>query len=100
MGLTGCRGSRGFKVSRGQTLSGLAHRYHVSTAQLAQWNKLDTDAGLRIGQTLVVYTGKPSRTTLVRTASKSRRKNSRHGGSSVTAMSSRTQPLARQSTKH
>jgi len=88
-----------FKVRKGETLNSLAQRYRVSTAQLAQWNKLKADAGLHSGQTLVAYVNKPTRTASARTAAKSGRKSSRNGGSSVTAMSSRTQPLARQSTK-
>lgn len=86
-----------FKVRKGQTLSGLAQSYRVSTAQLAQWNKISADAGLRIGQTLVVYVNKPTRSTSVRTAAKSSRKSSRSSGSSVAATTRRTQPLARQS---
>ena len=88
------------KVRKGETLGGVAHRYRVSTVQLAQWNKLNGNGSLRTGQTLVVYLSKPIRTASVRTAAKTGRKNSRNGGTSVTVMSSRTQALARQSTKH
>ncbi len=87
------------KVRKGETLGGVAQRYRVSTAQLVQWNKLNAKGSLRTGQTLVVYLNKPTRTASIRTAAKTGRKNSRNGGTSVTVMGSRTQALARQSTR-
>lgn len=93
-----------FKVHKGETIRSLAHRYRVSTEQLAQWNKLNANTNLRVGQTLLVYLSKPNKTASIRTAAartnvKSSRKHLHNGGSSATAMIDRTLPLARQSTK-
>jgi len=41
------------KVERGETLSGIAARYNVSSGNLKQWNNLDEDM-VRIGQTLKI----------------------------------------------
>jgi membrane-bound lytic murein transglycosylase D len=58
------------KVRRGETLSGIALRYHVSVAKLRQWNgpmKI-----LRIGQTIAIAQ------TGIRKTSVHRRKSSDH----------------------
>ena len=62
------------KVAKGDTLSGLAQRYRVSTAQLAQWNKISTNATLRIGQALVVHV--PSKASTRMAGNKTRSKTS------------------------
>ena len=43
-----------YKVKSGDTLSGIASRYHTSVKQLKQWNHLRSDA-LRIGQIIYIY---------------------------------------------
>ncbi len=59
-----------YKVRRGDTLSGIAHRYHVSVARLKQWNgPLNI---IRPGQTIAVAE------TGVRRTSGHRRKSSDH----------------------
>ena len=59
-----------YKVRRGDTLSGIAHRYHVSVARLKQWNgPLNI---IRPGQTIAVAE------TRVRRTSGHRRKSSDH----------------------
>mgnify|MGYP002662422115 CR=1 FL=1 len=47
---------KAIRVQRGDTLSSLAKRHNVSAHQLTSWNKLPANAGLRIGQTLSIYT--------------------------------------------
>ena len=41
-------------VKKGETLSGIAKKYHVGVKQLRSWNNLKSD-NLRIGQKLIVY---------------------------------------------
>lgn len=43
------------KVRNGETLSHIAHRFHVSVKSLVQWNQLDIDKYLQPGQVLRVY---------------------------------------------
>jgi len=45
-----------FKVGKADTMAGIAARYKVRTEQVAQWNKLGSNARLKPGQALVVYT--------------------------------------------
>ncbi|MBP7978124.1 MAG: transglycosylase SLT domain-containing protein [Comamonas sp.] len=47
---------KAIRVQRGDTLASLAKRHNVSAHQLTSWNKLPANAGLRIGQTLSIYT--------------------------------------------
>ena len=57
-------------VHRGETLGGLAHRYHVSIAKLKQWNgplKI-----IRIGQTIVIAQGGSSQPYAHRSKSRER----------------------------
>ena len=42
-----------YKVKKGDTLLGIAARYHISVANLKQWNNLKTD-NIQIGQTLTI----------------------------------------------
>ena len=41
------------KVKKGDTLSGIAAKYHVSVANLKKWNNLKSDK-IQIGQTLII----------------------------------------------
>lgn len=41
-------------VRSGETLSGIAHKYHISTAQIMRSNKLKNANRLRIGQKLII----------------------------------------------
>lgn len=43
-----------YKVRKGDTLGGIAHRYHTTVSALKKWNHLRSD-NLRIGQTLKIY---------------------------------------------
>jgi membrane-bound lytic murein transglycosylase D len=52
-----------YRTARGDTLAGVARRYRVAPADLAQWNKLGATAPLNAGQQLVIYV--PSVTTKV-----------------------------------
>ena len=45
---------RGHRVQPGETLYSLARQYGVTVAQLRQWNNLNENDGLRIGQQLIV----------------------------------------------
>ncbi|MDF1691716.1 MAG: LysM peptidoglycan-binding domain-containing protein [Zhongshania sp.] len=49
-------------VSRGDTISGIADKYGVNTAQINSWNKLASSATIRPGQKLVIW-GKASNTS-------------------------------------
>lgn len=42
------------KVTRGQTLGGIAHKYGVTVAQIKKWNHLKGDM-IYVGQVLVIY---------------------------------------------
>ena len=37
-------------VKRGETLGGIAHRYHVTTSQLMRWNGIKNPHKLKLGQ--------------------------------------------------
>lgn len=43
-----------YKVKSGDTLSGIAHRYHTTVSNLKKWNGLRSDK-VRIGQKLIIY---------------------------------------------
>ena len=43
-----------YKVKAGNTLGGIAQRYHVTVSQLQKWNRLKGTT-IRIGQTLKIY---------------------------------------------
>jgi membrane-bound lytic murein transglycosylase D len=45
----------GLTARRGDTLASLARRHHVTVAQLAQWNHLDSDARFRKPQALIAW---------------------------------------------
>ena len=44
-----------YKARKGDSVATIAKRYRVSHAQLRTWNKLDADANIRPGQTVVVF---------------------------------------------
>jgi membrane-bound lytic murein transglycosylase D len=48
-----------YKVQEGDSLWQIARRYGVSVKQIQEWNSLHNKAGLRPGQSLDIYTGKP-----------------------------------------
>ena len=56
---------RTYRVHAGDTLWGLARRFHTSVATLARANRLRSDAQLQVGEVLVVP-GSPIRTYRVR----------------------------------
>jgi membrane-bound lytic murein transglycosylase D len=74
---------------RGTTVIAIARKYHVSVAQVAQWNSVGEKASFKAGQRVVVYVPARSGKAAVRTASghgkatihtvSSHSKNSRRG---------------------
>jgi membrane-bound lytic murein transglycosylase D len=48
-----------YTVQEGDSLWQIARRYGVSVKQIQEWNSLHNNAGLRPGQSLDIYTGKP-----------------------------------------
>ena len=46
-------GTLKYKVKKGDTLSGIAAKYHVSVTNLKKWNNLQSDK-IQIGQTLII----------------------------------------------
>ena len=46
-------GTLKYKVKKGDTLSGIARKHHVTVANLKKWNNLKTDK-IQIGQTLII----------------------------------------------
>ncbi|MDY0747157.1 transglycosylase SLT domain-containing protein [Paucibacter sp. R3-3] len=50
-----------WRAGKGETVAAVARRYRVSTAQVAQWNKLGPRAtSFKTGQTVIVYTATPA----------------------------------------
>jgi membrane-bound lytic murein transglycosylase D len=64
-------------VRKGDTLSGLARRYGVSTARLASWNRIAVNAPLRIGQRLTLQTPQRAVTAKSSSAKKTVSRNAR-----------------------
>ena len=48
-----------YRVRQGDVLGSIASRYHVTVQQLRAWNGI-SGSKIRIGQTLLIYTGKNS----------------------------------------
>ncbi len=51
------------KAGRKDTVASVAKRYHVSPAQVAEWNQVGAGASFAPGQTIVVYTAAAGRKT-------------------------------------
>lgn len=47
------------RIKRGETLSGIADRYHVPPQMIVSWNKLKTAHSIRAGQQLSLYINRP-----------------------------------------
>ena len=45
-----------YKAGRGETIASVAAKYHVTSAQVAQWNRLGGKTAFKAGQMVVVYT--------------------------------------------
>lgn len=43
------------KAGKGETVASVARRYKLSAAQVAQWNKVGSQAGFKAGQTVVLW---------------------------------------------
>jgi membrane-bound lytic murein transglycosylase D len=83
------------KVRKGETLSGIAKRYHVSQANLKRWNGLKSSS-IRAGQRLKVYGGSGGRTVVASETSAERRQHAKGGGSrDVTIAKARTHKVKR-----
>ncbi|MGH8129411.1 MAG: LysM peptidoglycan-binding domain-containing protein [Steroidobacteraceae bacterium] len=54
-------GKVNYKVRRGDTLSGIAHRFAVTVHQLQAWNNMGRSTALRAGQFLTIHVGGESR---------------------------------------
>ncbi|MCW8193335.1 LysM peptidoglycan-binding domain-containing protein [Proteobacteria bacterium 005FR1] len=52
-----------YTVKRGDSFWGISRRYNVSVNQLAKWNGMAPKDPLRVGQKLVVWSGKPTTVT-------------------------------------
>jgi membrane-bound lytic murein transglycosylase D len=55
---------------KGETVASVAKRYRVSTAQVAQWNKVSAGGKFKPGATIVVYVTKKPTTRVASSASK------------------------------
>lgn len=51
---TSAYGNVAYTVKRGDTLSGIARKYHVDLFALMQWNNLSSKSNIRVGQRLVI----------------------------------------------
>ncbi|UOQ52062.1 LysM peptidoglycan-binding domain-containing protein [Hymenobacter cellulosivorans] len=51
---TDARGNKVYKVEKGQTLFSIARRFNTTPATITRVNKLPDNAGVRIGQTLII----------------------------------------------
>ena len=58
--LGGERRFHGYRVQEGETLSGIAKRHDVSLAELQRWNPQLRPDHIRIGQTIRIYSKKPT----------------------------------------
>jgi membrane-bound lytic murein transglycosylase D len=65
-----------FKAGKGDTLAGIAARYKVRSEQVAQWNKLGSNAHLKPGQAVVIYTASAPASTKVAAAPAARKATS------------------------
>lgn len=62
------------KVTRGETLSGIASKYGVSKSDLAGWNDISSNGTVRVGQKLKVYEkGAKSESVAAKSESKSKK---------------------------
>ena len=43
------------KAGKGDSVASIAHKYQVSIGQVAQWNKVSTDAGFKTGHAVVLF---------------------------------------------
>lgn len=68
------------RVRRGETISGIARRYHVSQAQLKQWNRLGKSGMIRAGQRLRVGSSPTERARVATKAGRSRNSAAMSGG--------------------
>lgn len=59
-----------YKVRKGDTISQIAERYHISTFELKKWNSLSSNR-INYGQTLKIYTSGPSDSYVESTTSSS-----------------------------
>jgi membrane-bound lytic murein transglycosylase D len=57
IGLADIGGGLTHRVRKGETVGGIARRYHVSVAQLRSWNRLRSASVIRVGQLLRVAPG-------------------------------------------
>ena len=87
------------RAGKGETVASVALKYRVSSAQVAQWNRVGSKAGFRAGQTVVVFTSLPAlaeapkqqRLVSAKTAAVSGKRSSHkaRGGHTVTTAAAR-----------
>jgi membrane-bound lytic murein transglycosylase D len=76
-------------VQRGETLSGIAKRYHVSMAQLRSWNRLPASGAVRAGQKLRVGSKGGGQKTAAATLAATRRTHVVQRGETLTGLARR-----------
>jgi membrane-bound lytic murein transglycosylase D len=81
--------SRLHTVQRGETLSGIAKRYHVSVAQLRSWNRLPESGAVRAGQKLKISSQGGGRKTTTATLAATRRTHVVQRGETLTGLARR-----------
>ena len=68
---TDARGNKVYKVEKGQNLFAIARRFDLSPADLASQNGLATNAGVRVGQALIIVPAGSAETAPVKVATTS-----------------------------
>ena len=81
--------SRVHTVQRGETLSAIAKRYHVSVAQLRSWNHLPESGAVRAGQKLRVGSKGGGRKTTTATLAATRRTHVVQRGETLSGLARR-----------
>ena len=86
------------RADKADTVASVAARYRVSVAQVAQWNKVGSQARFKSGQRVVVYlpTEAPSRVAVVKAPHKSIKSGRATGGRAVIAAAVKKGNVARQ----
>lgn len=89
------------RAGKADTVASVAARYRVSTAQVAQWNKVGSQARFKAGQRIVVYmpAEAPRRVAVVKAPNKSAKSGRATGGRAVIAATVKKSQVARQMPK-
>ncbi len=89
------------RAGKADTVASVAARYRVSVAQVAQWNKVGSQARFKAGQKIVVYmpAEAPRRVAVVKAPNKSAKAGRATGGRAVIAATVKKSNVARQMQK-